>query len=390
MRLEAIQEALRNQQLKGWLFFDHHHRDPLAYRVLGLPLAGVPTRRWYYWVPSEGDPIGLVHRIEPHSLGDLPGERLVYSRWSEQTGQLKKMIGGNSPVAMQYSPECAIPYVSNVDGGTLELIRNLGAEVVSSADLIQQFEAVWTQEQFAMHQAAGRKVDAVRAAAFAEIGRRLRAGERCDEWGIAEFIRNGFEREQMETDHGPIVGVNAHAGDPHYEPSASGSAEIKQGDFVLIDLWAKLRVPDAVYYDITWVGNCGPVVNDQITNVFGIVRDARDAAVARVQSGLRSGEDLRGFQVDDAARSVIADAGYSEKFIHRTGHSIGTEVHGVGANMDNLESHDERRLIPHTCFSVEPGIYLPAFGVRLEVNVFTSERDAMVTGEVQREVVAIL
>jgi len=290
---------------------------------------------------------------------------------------------------MQYSPDCAIPYVSLVDGGTIELVRSTGVEIATSANLVQLFESRWTAEQFEMHMEAGRRVDHVRAGAFREIAAVLAAGETITEWDVNRFIRAGFESSGLVTDHGPIVGVNAHMSDPHYEPQPEGSREIRRGDAVLIDLWAKLDRPAAVYYDITWTGYCGPTPPSALQNIFEVVRDARDRALERVQTAIERGETIHGFEVDDAARTYIKDRGFGQYFFHRTGHSIGEEVHGTGANMDNLETHDERRIIARTCFSVEPGVYLPEFGIRSEVNVYIGDKQARVTGEIQRKLVTI-
>jgi Xaa-Pro aminopeptidase len=291
---------------------------------------------------------------------------------------------------MQYSPDCAIPYVSMVDGGTIDLVRGFGVEVVSSANLVQHFEACWIQHSLETHLKAGRMIDSIRAAAFSTIREQLNAGKIVTEFDIQQFILARFSEHGLTTDHGPIVGVNANASNPHYEPSRDRHSEIRQGDLVLIDLWAKLAGdPDAVYYDITWTGYCGSQIPDKMRHVFAVVAEARDTAVALVQNAFAQSTPLKGFEVDDAARQYIAKQGYAEYFVHRTGHSIGTEVHGAGANMDNLETHDDRRIIPWTCFSVEPGVYLPEFGIRSEVNVFVDEREARVTGDIQRSLVQI-
>ncbi len=385
MQLEKIQQEIRNQNLDGWLFFDHHNRDPLAYRVLGLTPPAAPTRRWYYLIPANGEPRGLEHRIERGMTGDLPGEKIPYSSWTEQTAALAKILHGLKRVAMQYSPMCAIPYVSMVDGGTIELIRSTGVEVVSSAELIQAFEARWSAAALESHLEAGRRVDKVRAEAFALIHERTRNGAALTEVEVKDLVRKNFAAAGLFTDHGPIVGCNANASNPHYEPFAGSCSPIKPGDWVLLDMWAKLDQPGAVYYDITWTAYCGDTPPDRMRNVFTVVTGARDAAIARVTEASASGYPLRGFEVDDACRAVIDKAGFGEFFTHRTGHSIGETVHGNGANMDNLESHDERRVAPWTCFSIEPGVYLPEFGVRSEVNMFVGDKDARVTGEIQRE-----
>jgi Xaa-Pro dipeptidase len=389
MHIEEIQSALREEHLDGWLFFDHHQRDPLAYRILNLNPKHVATRRWYYFIPAQGDPKGLVHAIESGVLAGLPGDIRKYSSWNGQTEGLQRLLAGCRRIAMQYSPNCAIPYVSLVDGGTLELVRGAGVEIATSANLVQLFEARWTAEQLESHLEAGRRVDRIRAEAFQTIGNALALKHAITEWDINRFIRSGFEKSGMVTDHGPIVAVNSNMSDPHYEPEAGRTREIRKGDAVLIDMWAKLDRPDAVFYDITWNGYCGSDPPTALQNVFAVVRDARDRAVQRVQSAMTSREVIHGFDVDDAARNYIKERGFGEYFIHRTGHSIGEEVHGTGANMDNLETHDERRIIPRTCFSVEPGVYLPEFGIRSEVNVYVGATDARVTGEVQQKLVTI-
>jgi Xaa-Pro dipeptidase len=389
MQIEEIQKALREEKLDGWLFFDHHQRDPLAYRVLKLAPGRTVTRRWYYMIPAHGDPKGLVHAIESGVLAGLPGTVQIYSSWGAQVDGLKTLLAGCKRVAMQYSPNCAIPYVSLVDGGTLELVRSAGVEIATSANLIQLFEARWTPEQFEMHIDAGKRVDCVREAAFQKISAALNAGDMITEWQINRFIRDGFEKAGMVTDHGPIVAVNANMSNPHYEPDPETSLPIRKGDAVLIDMWAKLDKPGAVFYDITWTGYCGPDPPSALQNVFDVVTGARDRAIERVTAASSRNETIQGYQVDDAAREYIKEKGFGEYFVHRTGHSIGEEVHGTGANMDNLETHDERRIIPRTCFSIEPGVYLPEFGIRSEVNMYVAEGTALVTGEKQLRLVAI-
>lgn len=389
MQLEQIQREIREQKLDGWLFFDHHLRDPLGYRVLGFTAPRTPTRRWYYFIPAEGEPRGLVHRVEPAMLAALPGEKALYSSWTEQVSALRKLLAGARRVAMQYSPNCAIPYVSMVDAGTVELVRGAGVEVVTSAELIQTFEARWTPEALESHLEAGRRVDRVRAEAFALVRERTRNHAPLQEVEVKRFIRDGFTRSGLVTDHGPIVGTNANASNPHYEPTAEATSPIRPGDFVLIDMWAKLDRPEAVYYDITWTGFCGDLPTDAMRNVFGVVAGARDAAIRRVRDAVAAGDPLCGYHVDDAARGYIESRGFGAFFTHRTGHSIGQEVHGSGANMDNFENHDERRVAPWTCFSIEPGVYLPEFGVRSEVNVFVGDRDARVTGEIQSDLLLL-
>lgn len=389
MDIDKIQQELRAEKLDGWLFFDHHQRDPLAYRVLGLPTNRMATRRWYYFIPAQGEPAGLEHRIERGMIGALPGAKTPYSSWTEQIAGLRALLEGRRRIAMQYSPNCAIPYVSMVDAGTIELVRAAGVEVVSSAELIQAFEARWSADALESHLEAGRRVDRVRAAAFNLIRDRTRSRAPLQELEVKRFVLDGFAKAGLVTDHGPIVGVNANASNPHYEPSEEATAPIGSGDFVLLDMWAKLDRPGAVYYDITWTAFCGDQPTDEMRNVFAIVTGARDAAIQRVQEAVAARRLLCGYEVDDAARGFIQARGFGEFFTHRTGHSIGQEVHGNGANMDNLETHDERRVTPWTCFSIEPGVYLPAFGIRSEVNVFVGDNAARVTGEIQRELIAL-
>jgi Xaa-Pro aminopeptidase len=388
-KIEQIQTAIAEAGLDGWLFFDHHHRDPLAYRILGLDSTASPSRRWYYFLPRTGEPRKLVHKVESTALDALPGMKQLYASWQEQQHHLSAMLSGSIRIAMQYSPHCAIPYVSMVDAGTMEMVRETGVEVVSSADLVQQFESVWTEEQIELHLEAGRRVDTVRKAAFELISERLRAGQAVNEYEIQQFIRERFRELALYTDHGPIVAVNENISNPHYEPDCERFAHIQSADVVLIDLWAKCDVPDAVYYDITWTGFCGETVPDRVQNVFQVVTGARARASAVAIAKSKAGESFRGYEIDDVARGYITDAGFGDYFVHRTGHSLGTEVHGTGANMDNLESHDERVVIPNTCFTIEPGIYLPEFGIRSEVNVFVGHEVAMVTGEEQTSLVCI-
>jgi Xaa-Pro aminopeptidase len=388
MNLAAIQSALRERNIDAWLFYDHHHRDPIAYRVLGLPNGMMVTRRWYYLIPAQGEPLKLVHKIESGHLDTLPGKKLQYSGWQELFDQIKRMLSGYRDIAMQYSPNNLIFYVSMVDGGTVELIRGLGKNIVSSGDLVAQFEATLTNDQIKTHFAARDKIDAITQAAFKEIGSRVRNGG-TTEHKIQQWFMEAFRRENLVTDDPPIVAVNANSGNPHYEPRADKSAPICEGDFVLLDVWAKQNAPDAVYYDITWTGFVGKAPSDQMKQIFTVVRDGRDAGVRKVQDAIAAGSPIAGWEVDRAVRDHIKKSGFGEYFIHRTGHSIGTEVHANGANMDDLEIHDERRILPNSCFSIEPGIYLPEFGVRSEVNVLVRPHAAEVTGKIQTEIVII-
>jgi Xaa-Pro aminopeptidase len=379
--LAEVQSKLQSEKLDGWLFYSFHGSDPIAPRILRLPeKGGIASRRWFYFVPAKGEPRRLVHRIESGMLDAVPGSKKVYLSWRELRDGLKDTLGGARRVAMQYSPENAIPYVSRVDAGTIELVRAMGAEVVSSGDLVAAFEATLSPEALASHEEAAKHLYRIVEDAYAEIGKRVGGGRAVTEWDIARYIMDRFEQAGMVSHDQPIVGVGPHSGDPHFEPTEKASTPIKKGDFVLIDLWAKMKRAGSVYADITWVGVIGDRVPDKIAEVFAIVAAARDAGVKRVQDGLAKGERLRGCDVDDAVRAVIAAKGHADHFIHRTGHSIGEEVHGNGANMDNLETKDERRILPRTLFSIEPGIYLPEFGVRCEVDVYAEEKTARVTG----------
>ncbi len=388
MDLAAIQSALRERNIDAWLFYDHHHRDPIAYRVLGLPASLMVTRRWFYLIPAQGEPVKLVHKIEAGHLDSLPGSKRQYSGWQELFDQLKAMLAPYRDIAMQYSPNNIVFTISLVDGGTIELLRGLGKNIVSSADLVAQFEATWSEEQIKTHFAARDSIDAITAAAFKEIGRRVRNGV-TTEYEIQQWFMESFQRENLMTDDPPIVAVNGNAGNPHYEPSAERPVSIRSGDFILLDVWGKKNTPDAVYYDITWVGFVGKAPSGRMHQVFEVVRDARDAGVKTVIDAIAAGRRIAGWEVDRATRNHINEKGFGEYFIHRTGHSIGTDVHSNGANMDDLEIHDERQILPNSCFSIEPGIYLPEFGVRSEVNVLVRPKSAEVTGNIQREIVII-
>ncbi len=388
--IKAIQDELRTGKLDAWLFYDFRHRDPIAHRVLGLDAAGMATRRWFYLVPAKGEPRKLVHRIESGVLDSLPGQKLIYGGQEELRKNLPRLLGHAKNIAMQYSPRNAIPYVSMVDAGTVELVRGLGRKVVSSADLVQKFEACWTSAQLESHLAAGRVIDRLTQEAFAQAAGHVRDKAPLTEYDLQQWILEQFRRNSIVTDEAPIVAVGPHSGDPHYEPKPGASAPIREGELLLLDIWGKTQAPASVYYDITWVGYLGAKVPEKHAGVFSIVKEARDRAVAFVRDAVASGRPIQGWQVDKVAREVIRKAGYAKHFVHRTGHNIGQEVHGNGANMDGLETHDVRRIIPRTCFSVEPGIYLPEFGIRSEVNVYVEEQQARVTGAVQREILPIL
>ena len=398
MNLKAIQSALQEHDLDGWLFYDHHHRDPIAYRILGLDENSFVSRRWFYFTPAVGEPRKLVHRIESGKLDSLPGSKDDYSSWQELEQKLEAMLDGASTIAMQYSPRNAIMYVAMVDAGTVELIRSFGKDVATSANLVSLFEAVLTEDQIASHFAAQERVDRVLQAAWKRIGEAVRAGhgESLDRREIGErdvvnFLLEGFEREGLFTDHGPNCSAGPNSADSHYEPTIESSRIIRSGDFVLIDLWAKLaNDPKAVWYDITWTGVVDREPTEREQHIFTTVAAARDAAIQVIEDAYTAQKPIAGWQADAAARAVIANAGYGPFFTHRTGHSIEIELHGNGAHLDNLETHDERLILPNTCFSVEPGLYFPGeFGIRSEVNMITRPGKAVVTGPIQRELVRI-
>jgi len=393
MDIKAIQEALREHGVDGWLFYDHHQRDPLAYRILGLDPAMHVTRRWFYLVPAEGMPRKLVHRIESGRLDTLPGVREEYSSWQELEAKLAGMLAGVTRVSMQYSPRNAIMYVSMVDAGTVEMLRGWGKEIVSSADLVSQFEAVLTEAQIASHYAAGEKIDRVLSAGWKEMGARIRSSG-TDEFAMVQWLGEAMQREGLVWEHGPNVSCGPNSADSHYEPTRESSRRIERGDFVLIDIWGKLGLAhngaSSVYYDITWTGVVGRAPTERERLIFDTVRDARDAAIRLVEARFAEGLSIAGWEADDAARGVVRAAGFAEQFTHRTGHNIGPEIHGSGAHLDNLETHDVRLILPMTCFSVEPGIYFPGeFGVRNEVNMVTRVGRAEVTGPRQNELVRI-
>src|SRR3984885_15364535 len=389
MELEQIQQALCELQVDGWLFYDHHHRDPIAYRILGLSDSLHVSRRWYYLIPAEGSPRKLTHRVESGKLASLPGSGHVYSSWQELEDGLRTMLEPYKKLAMQYSPRNAIMYVSMVDAGTVEVLRELGKTIVSSADLVSRFEAVLTAEQIASHYEAQRAIDDVLRAAWKHMAARLQNGAPLTEYEMMRWLQEAMHRGGIADGYGPNVSVKKNSSDSHYEPTVATSRQIKQGDFVLIDIWGRMDRPETCTYDVTWTGVVGRAPSDRERQVFSLVAQARDAAIKTVQEAFAAGRPIAGWQADDAARSVIRSAGLGEYFTHRTGHSISTETHGNGANLDNLETHDERLILPYTCFSVEPGIYLPEFGVRSEVNMLTEPRRAVVTGPIQTELVRI-
>ncbi len=391
-RISNIQTALQIAQLDGWLFYDFRHSDPLAYRILKLDPHTHTTRRWYYFVPATGEPTKIVHRIEQEKLDALPGRKCVYLPWQEQHEFLREALAGAKRIAMQYSPLNAIPYISRVDAGTIELVRSFEVEVVTSAELVQRFEAVWSPAQKAMHITAAENVHRIIHEAFAEIARGIRADEAVTEYGIQQFMMRRFADAGMICDAPPIVAVNANSANAHYAPNSERHSPINKGDYVLLDVWAKLQQLDSVYADLSWTGFVGAIVPEQYARIFDIVAEARDVAVSFITKKVHAGEAFRGAEVDDVSRAVIRDAGYADRFNNRTGHSIGAEVHGNGANIDNLETPDTRFVVPNTCFSIEPGVYLPGeFGLRSEIDVFVGDDEVLIAGQpIQTAIIPIL
>jgi Xaa-Pro aminopeptidase len=392
--IPALQQTLRELDLDGWLLYDFHGQNPTALNALGL--AGrMLTRRWFYLVPARGEPTALVHAIELLSFPkEVPGKRARYASWESLLAALRALVGALPPrrrLAMEYFPKGAIPTLSRVDAGTLELVRDEGVEVVSSAELVQRFLCRLTPHQLASHVRALRAIDDAKDAAFDQIGVALRRGVEPTETQIQKFLLDAFAQAHLECDHAPIVAVNAHAGDPHYEPSERTPTPIRKGDLVLIDLWARGKGPGDTYADITWVGFCGDRPPAKAEEIFRVAADGRDKGVEALRAAHGEGRTLRGCDVDRVVREHIASNGYGERFIHRTGHSITTSVHGDGANLDSLETHDTRELVEGLAFSIEPGIYLPeeGLGVRTEIDVVLTGEGPKIFSKVQGEIVRI-
>lgn len=392
MKLDEIQDALRENALDGWLFCDFHNRDHVAYRILGLPNKHT-SRRWYYYLPARGKPQKLVHAVEPTKLDTLPGEKIVYLTWQELQQRLKELLGDSKRVAMQYSPNNQIPYISLADAGTVELVRNTGVEVVSSADLVQRFEALVSPAQFATHEEAGRRMHAILAETWKEIEGRLKRGETFTEYDIQQSMLGRYAAAGLNCDNQPpIVAVNAHAADPHFDPRPDNTAPIRVGDTLLIDLWARLDQAGSIYYDITWCAFVGAEPPAEYVKLFRTAVAARDAALVFIRERLAAKDTLHGWEVDKVCRGHIEAAGLGAYFVHRTGHSIGEEVHSTGVNIDNLETQDDRRIVPGCLFSIEPGIYMPLrkVGVRTEIDVYvTPEGEAVVFGPIQESLVLL-
>jgi len=390
--LSAIQGALTADKVDGWLLYDFRGLNPIAADVTGVLRQGghLATRRWYYLIPASGTPRALVHAIEPHTLSHLPGDAFTYSGREQLEGGLRRLLQGVGRVAMEYSPKCAIPYVSRVDAGTIELVRQSGVEVVSSGDLVQRFAAVWRDEEIASHMAASRALYRVKDRAFDAVARRLRDGMPTTEYDIQQLMAGWFREEGLVSDSEPMVSAQENAGNPHYLPTAAQSRSIGPQELVLLDLWGKLDQPGAVYADITWVGFTAPKVPARQAEAFSAAAAARDAAVALVQTRVRAGQDVHGWEVDRAASGVLRDAGYGAQILHRTGHSLGETVHGTGVNMDDYETHDDRRLLPGTAFTIEPGVYFPDFGIRTEINMIVRAGSAEVSGPLQPAILTLV
>jgi Xaa-Pro aminopeptidase len=387
----AVQAALRADGIDGWLLYDFRGLNPLAADVTGVGRQGghLATRRWYYLIPATGEPRGLVHKIEKNSLAHLPGSTTRYAGRDQLEAGLRTLLAGMTRVAMEYSPRCAIPYVARVDAGTIELVRQSGADVVSSGDLIQRFSTIWDAATIATHVQASEKLYRVKDRAFDAIARRLRDSVMTTEFDIQQLMAGWFRDEGLVSDSEPNVSAAENAGNPHYLPTATVHRAIGADEIVLLDLWGKLDRPGAVFADITWMGYTGPQVPERYARAFAAIRDARDAGVSLVQTAMRAGRDLRGWEVDRAASSVIHAAGYGDRILHRTGHSLGESVHGNGVNMDDYETHDDRRLLPGSGFTIEPGVYFDDFGVRTEINMVVSAHDAAVTGALQTDILAL-
>jgi len=387
----AVQRALRAAGLDGWLLYDFHGSNPIAAHLAGLTDGPhMTTRRWYYLIPADGEPRGLVHAIEPHNLDQLPGHKDIYAGRRQLDEGLTRLLSGMRRVAMEYSPMCAIPYLSRVDAGTAEAIRAKGVEILSSGDLVQQFEASWTPAQLASHRTASASLYRIKDRAFDTARAALADGRTLSEYELQQMMADWFDEEGLVTDSAPVVAVGPHAGDPHYLPTVTTATSIVKDQILLLDLWGKTRDTGAVFADITWVGIASSRVPDEAARAFSAIAAARDAAVTLVEDAASHGRELRGWEVDASARRVLEERGYGDCILHRTGHSLGELVHGNGVHMDDYETHDDRRLLPGTGFTVEPGLYFDTFGVRTEINVFRGEREALVTGPRQAEIVTLL
>ena len=390
--IPAVQQSLKAAGLDGWLLYDFHGSNPIAARLAGTSAGGkLTSRRWFYLVPAAGEPKGLVHAIERKTLDALPGGKTAYAGRQQLDAELTRLLTGMKSVAMEYSPECAIPYISRIDAGTIELVRKRGVEVHSSGDLVQRFEAVWDDHALATHREASAALYRIKDRAFESVASSIRDGVHVTEFDVQQQMAGWFKEEGLVSDSDPVVAAQEHAGDPHYQPTRTTGRQIRANELLLLDLWGKKKEDSrAVYADITWVGFTGKAVPGEMARAFEAIRNARDAAAALAQESARDQRDLRGWQVDRAARSVLEQAGYGEWILHRTCHNLGRDVHGNGVHMDDYETHDDRRLLPGTGFTIEPGLYFDSFGVRTEINVFYGQRDALITGPAQTAIVSVL
>ena len=388
----AVQDALKAEGLDGWLLYDFQGSNPIAARVAGIGRKGghLATRRWFYLVPADGQPRGLVHAIERHNLDHLPGPKSVYAGRMQLEAGLKSLLAGMNRVAMEYSPGNAIPYVSRVDAGTVEMVREAGVAVATSGDLVQRFDGLWDTAAIASHREAADKLYRIKDRAFEAVARRLGGGTATTEFDIQQQMVEWFSDEGLVAGSAPNVSAQENAGNPHYLPTADQHRAIRPNELLLIDLWGKLGRPDAVYADITWVAFTGGTIPDRFGQAFEAIARARDAAVSLVQDAARAARPIRGFELDRAARQVIVEAGYGDAILHRTGHSLGVEVHGNGAHLDDYETHDERRLMPGSGFTIEPGVYFEDFGVRTEINMVWGPDGPDVTGPRQAGIIPLV
>ena len=388
--IPAVQRALKADGLDGWLLYDFHGSNPIAGRLAGLTDGThMTTRRWFYLIPAAGEPRGVVHAIERHNLDRLPGEKAVYAGRHQLEAALTQLLSGLTTVAMEYSADCAIPYLSRLDAGTAESIRRRGVTIRSSGNLVQQFEAAWDEEQLASHSLASEALYRIKDRAFATVSQALKDGVTLTEFALQQQMVRWFAEEQLESGSPPVVAIGVNAGDPHYLPAAAGSRPIVADEVLLLDLWGKQQHAGAVFADITWIGFTGLTVPGPVAGAFRAIVEARDAAVTHVEEAAREGRDLRGWEIDQAARAVLIRSGYEDRILHRTGHSLGEHVHGNGVHLDDFETHDDRRVLPGAGFTIEPGLYFETFGVRTEINMYRSARAAVVTGPRQMEIIRL-
>ena len=388
--IAEVQRALAAEELDGWLLYDFQGSNPIAARLAGLAAGQkMTTRRWFYLIPADGEPRGLVHAIERHNLDGLPGEKQPYAGRERLDAGLRELLAGMRRVAMEYSPANNIPYISRVDAGTIETVRALGIDVLSSGDLVQRFEAVWSDDALASHRRASDALYRIKDRAFAMVRERLALRATLTEYELQQAMIGWFGEEGLVSDSTPNVSAQENAGNPHYHPAPDRHRAINPQEILLLDLWGKLPAAGAVFADITWVGFTGAAVPEEYARAFAAAREGRDAAVAFVESAVLEGREVRGFEVDRACRAVVDGAGYADRFIHRTGHSLGETVHGNGVHLDDYETHDDRRLLPGTGFTIEPGVYTERFGVRTEINMFVGHGHARVSGPRQQAIVTL-